>query len=301
LRIFKNYNLNGGSYQVSFSAKPGSIYSKDDFYVLPKASQQLAVLETTNGILNADLYKNVVTTTLLTWQRMPITNSFATSGEEWVNIFSRYQSGTYVNQYMVVDMKKFTPGVGASEGFLWLAEVIPGEVFSGDVTHVVKALGNYWPSYNIPYFKANYIIAGYQAAYEAYGDAYSYDNCTRALMMRRDYGNIVTFDDMCSMMRQNNYKTDEYAAGSPANAISPRKDLSQAYAFGGIDTKVTSYSRIVNQRAAGVGQSVAQNGPSHENSDLPPFQWSTSGSTEVHLGQPDVFNFGFVEMDLYAN
>lgn len=301
LRIFKNYNLNGGSYQVSFSAKPGSIYSKDDFYVLPQASQQLAVLETTNGILNSDLYKNVVTSTLLTWQRMPIANSLATSGPEWSKIFSTYQSGTYVNQYMVVDMKKFTPGVGAADNFLYLTEVLPGQVFVGDVTNVVKSLGNYWPSYNIPYFKDNYIIAGYQAAYETYGDAYSYDNCTRALMMRRDLPNIETFDNFLAAMRQNNYKTDEYANGDPANAISPRKDLTQNYAFGGIDTKATSYSRIVLERAAGVGQSVAQNGPTHENSDLPPFRWSTSGSTEVHLGQPDLFDFGFVEMDLYAN
>jgi hypothetical protein len=166
LRIYKNYDLAGGDYQMSFSAKPGSIYSKDDFYVLPHKRQTMAVLETTNGILNDELYSRVVPTTLLTWQRMPLTNSLATNGAEWVSLFSRHQSGTYCNQYMVVDMKRFTPGVGAQSGFLTVAEVIPGEVFSADVTEVVKSLGNYWPSFNVPYFKSNYIISGYQKAFE---------------------------------------------------------------------------------------------------------------------------------------
>ena len=37
LRVYKYYNFLGGPkpYRVSFSAKPGLLYSKDDFYVLP--------------------------------------------------------------------------------------------------------------------------------------------------------------------------------------------------------------------------------------------------------------------------
>ena len=52
------------------------------------------------------------------------------------------------------------------------------------------------------------------------------------------------------------------------------------------------------------GLAIAQNGPTHANSDLPPFQWSTASASmqaEIHLGQPDVFNFPYVEMNFYEN
>lgn len=305
LRVYKNYNLHNGDYQVSFSAKPGVIYSKDDFYVLPSERQQLTVLETTNGIMNSNLYPLITPKSLLTWQRIPLTNSLATSGKEWVNIFTKYNSGTYCNQYMIIDMKRFIKGKGPQSDFLWITEVLPGTTASEDVTPIVKHLGNVWPSFNIPYFKNIYILSGYQQAYETYGDAYSYENCSRALMMRRDHVNIQTFADMQAEMRQDNYKTDIYADNDPGNAISPRRDLrtSKGSAFGGIDAKVTSYSRLTKSFADhSIASSVAQSGPPHSNSDLPPFQWSTSNYTSVvHLGQPDTFNFDFVEMNFYEN
>jgi hypothetical protein len=309
LRIYKNYDLHGGDLQVSFSAKPGSIYSKDDFYVLPNKRQQMSVLETTNGILNKNLYSLVKPTTLLTWQRMQIAHSFATNGKDWVDIFTKYNSGTYCNQYMVVDMKKFIPGQGPQTGFLWITEVIPGYSPSEDVTPVFKALGNVWPSFNIPYFKSVYIMSGYQTAFETYGDSYSYDNSSRALMMRRDQASILTLTDMAAYMRKDDYLTDVYAAGDPSNAISPRRDLraEKGSAFGGIDAKVTSFSLLtksVNGTAVNgtMASSFAQNGPTHANMFLPPFNWLTTNySWEVHLGQPDVFNFPFVEMNFYQN
>ena len=305
LRIYKNYNLHGGDLQVSFSAKPGSIYSKDDFYVLPSKRQQMAVLETTNGIMNPDLYKLIRPNTLLTWQRMQLTHSLATNGKDWVDIFTKYNSGTYCNQYMVVDMKQFIPGKGAQPGFLWVTEVIPGYTPIEDVTPLVKSLGNVWPSFNVPYFKSVYILSGYQAAFETYGDSYSYDNCSRALMMRRDHSSVQSLEDMGAYMRKDDYKTDIYAAGDPGNAISPRRDLrsEKGSAFGGIDAKITSFKRLTSSYAnSSIASSLAQSGPTHQTSDLPPFTWSTSAySSEVHLGQPDVFNFPFVDMNFFQN
>jgi hypothetical protein len=52
LRIYKNYDIGGGMYKSSHSSKPGVIYSKDDFYVLPREDQKLVVIETTNGVMN---------------------------------------------------------------------------------------------------------------------------------------------------------------------------------------------------------------------------------------------------------
>ena len=78
-----------------------------------------------------------------------------------------------------------------------------------------------------------------------------------------------------------------------------------AQAWGGIDSKVTSYSRITmsqeEREARKVGVAMAQSGPTHQGDEksLPPFDWRLMGNaTELHLGQPDVFNFGFVEMTM---
>jgi hypothetical protein len=54
-RVYKYYQFAGPApYRVSFSAKPGSIYSKDDFYVLPDSN--MVVMETTNGVQDKTLY-----------------------------------------------------------------------------------------------------------------------------------------------------------------------------------------------------------------------------------------------------
>ena len=53
-------------------------------------------------------------------------------------------------RYMIVDLKRFTPGSDLPAGLLWVAEQIPGLVASGDVTEQLAR--GYWPSYNIPYF-----------------------------------------------------------------------------------------------------------------------------------------------------
>jgi hypothetical protein len=82
---------------------------------------------------------------LLCWQRVLVANLLATSGEEWTSIFIKNNSGTYNNQYMVVDTKQFIPGVGAQSGFLWIVEQFPGKTvrsliymkMSQDVTDVM--------------------------------------------------------------------------------------------------------------------------------------------------------------------
>ena len=77
--------------QVSFSSKPGLLYSKDDFYVLKQ--QNMVVMETTNGVMDKSLFKRVHPKTLQTWQRIPIANSLAQNGEDWCKIFKKHNSG----------------------------------------------------------------------------------------------------------------------------------------------------------------------------------------------------------------
>lgn len=313
LRIYKNYDLSNGDYQTSHSSKPGVIYSKDDFYVLPHKDKKMVIMETTNGVLNSELLKLVTTQSLLTWQRIPLTNSLATSGKSWTSIFSRHNSGTYANQWMVVDMKEFIQGSGpSSTNFLWIVEVAPGIAAASDVTSVFINNGNVWPSYNIPFTESVYVETGFENAYLTYGNQYSYLNNSRAQMFARDQSSIQSFTDMQSEMRQNNYQTDPLCNDDPYNAISSRKDLrtnntssTSASTSGGIDSKITSYTRIlqdITTTTLYLPIVSAQSGPTaHDTTNqLPVFQWSTSiWKDEIHLGQPDTFDFPFIDMDFY--
>ena len=67
-------------------------------------------------------------------------------------------------RYMIVDLKRFTPGSDLPAGLLWVAEQIPGLVASGDVTEQLAR--GYWPSYNIPYFpEARLLTASASSAF----------------------------------------------------------------------------------------------------------------------------------------
>ncbi len=81
-----------------------------------------------------------------------IANRLANSGKEWTDIFGLYNSGTYNNQFMIIDYKLYKTGTELSElkdDLLWVLEQMPGMIRAADVTHVLREQG-YWASFNIP-------------------------------------------------------------------------------------------------------------------------------------------------------
>jgi hypothetical protein len=98
-------------------------------------------------------------------------------------------------------------------------------------------------------------------------------------------------------MQHNAYLTDPESKGDPANAISSRYDLrtsgqGRAAPFGGLDSKISSYSLLVNG-AKNHLTSWAISGPTHQG--LPPFSWANWQNTS-HVGQPTVWNFDWQPM-----
>jgi hypothetical protein len=313
LRILKHYKLNyrltsnpnegariPGS-EISFSSYPGIMSSIDDFNIL---NSKLVVQETTIGNANTTLWQHVTPQTNLYWIRNQVANRLAFTGPDWAKIFAEWNSGTYNNQWMIVDMKEFFPGVTPLRpGLLTILEQVPGNIMIADKTYVLEDQ-TYWSSYNIAYFPEIYNISGTFESYLEYGDFFSYEKTPRAQIFSRDHSNVKDIDSMIKMMRYNDYTRDPLSECpkctppySAENTIAARSDLNPAsgsYPFaslghrdhGATDMKLTTWKMSRDL------EFIAFAGPTYDENEakrIPPFCWSTSdfGNTTNHFGLAD--------------
>ena len=306
LRTWKVYNFafaGGPGRALAIASSPGLLHSKDDFYA---RADGLVAMETTNGVFDESLLHKYAgannSDCALTWQRAQVSNWVADSGDEWTSVFAKYNSGTYNNQWMVVDggrVRKANSAGGSHDGWLWILEQIPGMTQRADVTAVLRRNG-FWPSYNIPYFPRVYNRSGYAAraaaSTSAEAEQLGYHTCARARIFARDAPNVKNMSGMRSLMTYNDYQHDPLAHGSPSGAIMARGDLPslptaplvhRLSAGGGIDAK------IVTASAPTVVSAIS--GPTH--AQQAPFQWVTAPWTNgtSRLGVPEQFNFDWVE------
>ncbi|KAL4431400.1 hypothetical protein ABPG75_006656 [Micractinium tetrahymenae] len=306
LRIYKHYSfdlhqLQPAASRLSFSSYPGELFSDDDFFIMDSG---LVLLQTTNKIFNDELFDALDTRSVLSWQRVRTANWLARDGQEWAALLDTHNSGTYNNQYMVLDLNKFRPREALQPGLLWVAEQIPGLVVAADMT---QTLGfGYWPSFNVPYFPEIYNRSGYPdfiSRVEKHGQHFgrtthwlSYQNSPRARIFRRDQASIRDLEGIKRVLRSNRWKTDPLSEGHPIAAICGRGDLDQEnpVARGCFDTKVTSWSLAKQMQAEAV------NGPTTDlwPWSVPPFRWSEAAVANLtHRGQPERFAFSFERMD----
>ncbi|XP_038047254.1 phospholipase B-like 1 [Patiria miniata] len=289
LRIYKHYNFDlmfqgAAAKAMSFSSYPGMLESLDDFYIL---GSDMLMLQTTNDIYNQTLYKMVKPESLLAWQRVRVANLMANSGAEWGKIVAKYNSGTYNNQYMVVDRKRISGEL--LDGTLTVVEQIPGLVMSEDQTAILRA--GYWPSYNIPFYETIYNLSGYPMMKKKRGNEESYQLYVRAEIFRRDQSTVTDMKSMMAIMRYNDYLHDKYSNKDPAWSICSRFDLraKDAFAGGCTDTKIT------NLEMAKTFSAMAVSGPTTSHG-IPVFRW-TSAFNDSHIGLPESYNFPFVLME----
>jgi len=282
---------------MSFASYPAYLSSLDDFYSI--WSSGLNMLETTNSIFNMSLYKLVVPQSLWAWQRVRNANLLARTGPEWGAALATYNSGTYNNQYMIVNVGKFVPGGALPDDMLTVVEQIPGLVVYGDASDDLER--GHFPSYNVPYWAQIYEESGYKstiesrrAAGEPLGElaGIDYQLAPRAKIFRRDNGKAEDFDGFLGVMRYNDYKNDPYSENSPWNAICSRGDLAGS-ADGCYDNKAGQASDWPLRR------SWAINGPTTgavpPGGSLPPFQWAAFNATS-HEGLPAVYDFAYEAM-----
>ena len=305
-RVLKKYTLNYrdiSGKSIVMSSYPGTIFSVDDFYLI---SSGLTVLETTNHNYNSSLWQYVVADKMVfEFIRNTVANRLARSGREWTELFAKFNSGTYNNQFMIVDYNKFKKNVNPShlaDDLLWIIEQLPGYVESADVTQVLRQQ-HYWPSYNVPYFKIIYELSDRSSVYKYVGDLATYDGAPRARIFKRDHNNVTDLSSLYHLMQYNDYENDPLSScdvcSPPFSAmfsIAARDDLEDPNghyppvlgmghkADGAIDVKMTSSDLFANL------EMVAKSGPTFQQQTA--FQWSVAKLSDVgHKGQPDLFKF----------
>ena len=336
LRAYKRYDLGFGhgarATSVAFSSYPGFLYSGDDFYLL--AHSKMAVQETTIGNSNVTRAAEFIrpTGTVFDWIRNVVANRLAVDGASWSELFARYNSGTYNNQFMVVDYKAFDQGTGTVKpGALWVLEQIPGLVESHDMTRVLARAG-YWQSSNEPAFKRVFEQSNNTASVDRFGPWFSHDGSPRARIFARDAPKVRTLADMQRLMRYNNFTRDPLSQckatafgdclplhASGENSIAGRSDLNPpdgSYPFpalghrnhGAIDAKITSHGLFFGGGGEGEGEgdgkdkapwhgpaAVAVAGPTTQGGSTV-FKWSEAGFAGPFVGLPDVWNFTWTTM-----
>lgn len=289
LRIYKHYDIrvfgdDNPNSKLSFSSYPGFLNSLDDFYILGSG---MVMLQTTNNIFNSSLYDKVTPEALLAWYRVRVANLLANNAQQWGEVMKKYNSGTYNNQYMVMDLKKFHPNVSIDDGAFYVVEQIPGLVESHDQTSILRE--GYWGSYNVPFYENIFEMSGY-AEVSKHNPDQTHELAPRAKIFRRDQSTVADMKSMKHILRYNNYKMDKYSEGDACNSICCRGDLSFHYSLSGCyDTKVTDYRHALNFT------SFAVSGPTvGGQSQIHPFTWKSD--MPHHEGMPDLYNFPFVVM-----
>lgn len=233
---------------------------------------------------------------------------------------------------MCLDFSVFTPGSAVIANTLWILEVMPGSVYSRDVSSTLAAptaggIGQgYWASYNRPFFPEVYTAMGYAGLNATYGPyLFGYSEYFRAGIFRREQSNITTLAGMQHTMSLNEWQTDPWSRNNSGFAISSRFDLSTydplpwleffyRGAWGAYDVKITMSSWMqmpaLTQTAAATAPVASTphladdsnvmrvstiSGPTHQ--DQPVFTWLDPEWSNYanHFGLPDTYDFTFLQ------
>lgn len=302
-RIYKHYVLNfnnahTASHGVSFSSYPGMLVSMDDYYTL---SSGLMMIQTSNEVLDKSVYEKYIKyESLLAWQRVRVASALSHSGEQYFEIMKRYFSGTYANQYMVLDLKKFTPKQPLKSDTLWIIEEMPGLIVGTDETKILSF--GYWSSYNVPFHKEIFIKSGYQKMIDLKKtNHFSHALAPRAKLFKQFESDVTDIETLKRLLRRNDYKRDKYSKQNPSFALCSRYDLLEnktlSKPYGCYDTKVSSFLNGARDR---VSQIISR--PTDKDSFgakyIKPFSWKEFEEYSS-VGLPREYKFKYLETKPY--
>lgn len=291
------------AHRITMSTRVGKLASYDDYYV---SDAGLFVLETTLNNFNEELSAgNVKPQTLFTWIRAVHATWCTDNGKDWTDTFIKHNSGTYNNQYIVLDSKKFKRFEKPTTDLLWIIEQMPGIYRSKDITDQLVNEG-YFPSFNTPWFEDIFNIAHYPqhiAEWGEDGSYWDYYTAARYLIYKREMPRITDFDAFKQMMIYNNWKKDLYSNGDPGQQILSRYDQRMLgfhkehwprRAFGGLDSKCLKLTEATARL-----HFHARASPPYENN--PVWEFGTEEWKDIHYyGLPKRWNFTWQTFSSYA-
>ena len=312
LRIYKTLSFPDVAHpsfvnkRFSMASYPGYLSSTDDWVTLPDS--KILITETTNECIDRKRLREFVQPdSVTTVVRSIVASVMAGSGSEWSDVFSLENSGTYNNQWILVDFAKFEkwksdPSLPPSD-VLWIVEQAPGLVIGKDMTdHLFEE--TFWASYNRPYFAQIADVSGYTVASKKRGEWFHHQKCPRARMFDAVQSSVVDVDSLRSIMTLNMYDvmnaTYLHTHGCPKNQIAGRYDIDAqlsgedfkkcgpVMAYGALDCKITTSQLIANNTVLMVSAPLWNN-------TVPAFSWSElpMEAQTSHWGQPDKWDFPF--------
>ena len=322
LRQHKIYQV--GDYTIAFSSYAGTLHSGDDFYV---TSTGFAVLETTNENYNNATAPFVVADSVSEFIRVMVSNKVAMNGSDWGSTFCRNNSGTYNNQWMILNLKlieQTASATGEAPGFavngsLQVVEQMPGLCISEDQTTFARRQ-LYWSSFNRPFYDQMYHWAGTYDAWQRDGNYFSYDENYRRLIFARNESLVTDLESIQALIRYNDYLHDplsivpykgncsgcvqrnaELSISARADLTPPNESWGSLFFdigeqdLAGIDGKVVSLRSLLE----GDMNTWIVNGPTSGGlSNIPVFRWNESlYESAPHFGIPQTVNFPWVSVN----
>ena len=306
IRIYKEYKYVPNSQfpikskSITMSSYPAAVNSQDDFYI---TDANLYIAETTNHVHDLNLFDLLSPNTLMCWMRTMVANRLTDDAYSWTQVFSKYNSGTYNNQFQVLDLKLIdTENKRISPGAFYVVEQLPGSCDVQDVTDNLKK--GYWPSYNTPFIRSVREKSGVIDAIIQNPNltvTQDYDTCARAKIFRRDQDKVKDILTYQKLIRYNDYKNDEFSEGQPNLSIAARYDLNEENpsCYGCTDAKFASINEIKT-----TGKKIVHiiAGPTTDGQE--PFIWSQARCKDTDeirfkiIGQVDEYNFDWIDYEI---
>uniref|UniRef100_A0A1I7X953 Phospholipase B-like n=1 Tax=Heterorhabditis bacteriophora TaxID=37862 RepID=A0A1I7X953_HETBA len=157
-----------------------------------------------------------------------------------------------------------------------------GFTSSRDMTWFLKKY-SYWPSYNIPYLSDISIISGFSRKGEEF-NWYKWGSSPRARIFERDHHKVQDIDSLTKLMR---FKPKEFDL--PKDILAKKKDIYKLTHNRTLYFQGTNYEMFSKLRFRAWG------GPPYD--PLPVFNWNTTKVVANHFGQPQVWNFTYVNLE----
>ena len=307
IRIYKEYKYVPNSQfpvkaqTITMSSYPAAVNSQDDFYI---TGAYLYVGETTNHVHDLELFNLLTPNSLMCWMRTMVANRLTDDGYSWTQVFSKYNSGTYNNQFQILDLKLIdTEKKTISPGALYIVEQLPGSCDVQEVTDILKK--GYWPSYNTPFIYAVREKAGTINKIKedpSLKVTQDYDTCARAEIFRREQSKVNNIDTYKELIRFNDYENDEFSMNDPGYTIAARYDLRKENqtCYGATDAKFASINEI---KTSGTKKVHIISGPTTSHG-LKNFVWSNATCQLKNqkrfnvTGQVDEYNFDWIDYEL---